>query len=71
MTQRQLDFKQVVDAFKSKEPPQKVGSMMREFYVKHLKDDEINFAETELKKDLSVFDGKLPLTFPTLNDINS
>jgi hypothetical protein len=70
MTQRQLDFRQVVQAFKSKESPQKVGTMMREFYVKHLKDDEINFDDFK-KNDLEVFDGKLPLTFPTLSDINS
>jgi hypothetical protein len=64
MTQRQLDFRQVVQAFKGKESPQKVGTMMREFYVKHLKDDEINFDDFKKisrEEEVKVFDGRLPL----------
>lgn len=68
LTEKQIDFKKIILAWKSEKiSPKQLGSLMRQYYVKHLKDD---FEETirtptpvskETKELLDTFDGLLPL----------
>ena len=60
MSEQQKDFKNIMFAFKSgKYTPAQLGSLFKQYYAKHLS----SYGEVqEYRKDLEVFDGRLPLT---------
>jgi hypothetical protein len=60
MSEQQIDFKKIIFAFKSgKYTPQQLGSLFKQYYAKHLS----SYGEVqEYRKDLEIFDGRLPLT---------
>jgi len=63
MSEQQIDFKKIVAAFKSeKYTPEQIGSLMRQYYKKHLADIPVTQDDSETLDDVSkIFDGKLPL----------
>jgi hypothetical protein len=69
MNEQQSDFKKIILAWKTEKiSPKQLGSLMRQYYVKHLKEDDFGkFVHTptpvseETKDLLSTFDGLLPL----------
>lgn len=63
MSEQQIDFKKITMAFKSgKYTPQQIGSLFKQYYAKHL--SSYGEVQTYMKerKDLDIFDGRLPLT---------
>lgn len=69
MSEQQIDFKKIISAFKSKKfTPEQLGSLFRQYYVKHLKDNSFEtFIKTptkvsnETQELLKAYDGMLPL----------
>lgn len=65
MSEQQIDFKKIVAAFKSnKYTPEQMGSLMRQYYVKHLKGSEPVLARADsltqtLDDAVNIFDGGL------------
>lgn len=69
LTEKQIDFKKIITAWKTEKiSPKQLGSLMRQYYVKHLKEDDFGkFAHTptpvsqETQELLDTFNGLLPL----------
>lgn len=63
MDERKTDFKKIILAWNSgKITPKQLGSLMRQYYIKHLKEENFaTFIRTapQLNPDLSLFDGKV------------
>lgn len=66
LTDKQIDFKKIIYAFKSnKYTPTQIGHLFHEYYVKHLKDidvdQDLNFGKISPSQDYSMFNGSLPI----------
>jgi hypothetical protein len=65
MSEQQIDFKKIIYALKSeKYTPQQIGSFMKQYYVKHLKENDtvspVSDSSTQTLDDVSkIFDGGL------------
>jgi len=62
MSEQQIDFKKITIALKSQKfTPEQIGSLMRQYYVKHLKDDscKVDSLTQTIDDAVKIFDGSL------------